>query len=251
MKKTLIIDNDINELLLKVHKNLATLNTMSEYISDIDLFLYAYVYEEALESSKIEGTMCTMEDIFSNINNDLSDLDIDNADILTYISNENYEEVFDGIFGFNFESIVKIANIAKPKTFYDLFKIISFAHGDGVWANNAEILLKDSKITLEESISNRDDIFDILVKHDISIEESYHIMENVRKGKGNIYSEQYLELFEKHNLPKWFLTSLTKIKYLFPRAHVISFMLLAWKLLWFKIHNREEFNDVLEKSKNA
>ena len=69
VEQQLILDEEINKLIVAIHENLAKINTMSELIYDSDLFLYAYVYEEALESSRIEGTECTMEDIFLNIKN--------------------------------------------------------------------------------------------------------------------------------------------------------------------------------------
>lgn len=70
VEKTLVFDEEINNLIVTIHENLTRINTMSELIKDSDLFLYAYVYEEALESSKIEGTQCTMEDIFLSIKSD-------------------------------------------------------------------------------------------------------------------------------------------------------------------------------------
>jgi Fic family protein len=70
VEKQLRYDDEINNLVISIHENLVKINTMSELIQDSDLFLYAYVYQEALESSRIEGTECTMEDIFLNINND-------------------------------------------------------------------------------------------------------------------------------------------------------------------------------------
>ena len=188
-----------------------------------------------------------LEELINKTENDLNNLDIDNVDIVKYISTGNYEEIFDNIFGFNHELIFNIANITKPKTFYDLVKIISLAHGDCIWDNNVKDLIIDKKVTLQDIISNRDDVFDILVNHNVDIEESYKIMEDVRMGRGNINRNQYESLFKKYNLPSWFTDACFKTKYLFPRAHAIGYTLIAWKLLWFKIHKRKEFNDVLEK----
>ena len=68
IEKLLNLDKETLNLIIEIHKNMTKINTMSELIPDSDLFLYSYVYKEALESSRIEGTECTMEDIFSNIN---------------------------------------------------------------------------------------------------------------------------------------------------------------------------------------
>lgn len=67
IEKLLNLDKETLNLIIEIHRNMAKINTMSELIPDSDLFLYSYVYKEALESSRIEGTECTMEDIFSNI----------------------------------------------------------------------------------------------------------------------------------------------------------------------------------------
>ena len=188
-----------------------------------------------------------LEELINNANNNLSDIETDNSDIINYLATENYEEIFDNIPEFQHEFSIKVANVTKPKTFNDLVKILSVTHGTDVWNNNAELLINDKKATLQEVISNRDDIFDILVNHNVSIEESYKIMENVRKGKGYIYNEEYKELFKKFNLPEWFGDSCSKIKYLFPRAHAISYTLLAWQLIWFKIHYKKDYDKVISK----
>ena len=89
VEKKLVFDKEINNLITTLHENLTKINTMSELIQDADLFLYAYVYEEALESSKIEGTNCTMEDIFLNIKNDAKVSKNKFEDIKETISNIN------------------------------------------------------------------------------------------------------------------------------------------------------------------
>ena len=89
VEKKLCFDSEIDNLIIVAHENIARINTMSELIKDSDLFLYAYVYEEALESSRIEGTKCTMEDIFSNIKNDNSNNKKNIKDVIETISNIN------------------------------------------------------------------------------------------------------------------------------------------------------------------
>lgn len=133
-----------------------------------------------------------MEELINTINSNLSELDIGNADILNYLATENYKEIFDNIPELQFEFVIEVANATKPKTFNDLVKIISLSHGTDVWNNNAEVLIKEKSVNLQDVISNRDDLFDILLSHGVGIEESYKIMENVRKGKGYIYKEQLL-----------------------------------------------------------
>ena len=102
---------------------------------------------------------------------------------------------------------------------------------------------------LSEIVSNRDDLFDILVNHNVSKNEAYEIMEDVRKGKGISKCSKYYnyESLLKSGIPEWLIDSCNKIKYLFPRAHAISYTLLAWKLIWFKIHYKKDYDKVISK----
>ena len=73
------MDAEMQQLLIDAHKKLALLNGLSERIPDKDLFLSMYVRKEALLSSQIEGTQCTLEDVLNpeideNINADVTDV---------------------------------------------------------------------------------------------------------------------------------------------------------------------------------
>lgn len=68
-------------------------------------------------------------------------------------------------------------------------------------------------------------------------------MENVRKGKGidkpNKLGQKTTdyegELREGH-IPEWFIESCLKIGYLFPRAHAVAYVMMAFRIAWFKIN---------------
>ena len=57
------MDNEMVSLLTGATKALATLDTLSSYIPNMNLFLSMYVRKEALLSSQIEGTQATLEDV--------------------------------------------------------------------------------------------------------------------------------------------------------------------------------------------
>ena len=145
--------------------------------------------------------------------------------------------------------VVEISNKVKPKNFDDLVKITSLAHGTNAWNDNAESLMNNEASNLSEIVSNRDDLFDILVNHNVSKNEAYEIMEDVRKGKGISKCSKYYdyESLLKSGIPEWLIDSCNKIKYLYPRAHAISYTLLAWKLIWFKIHYKKDYDKVISK----
>lgn len=63
---------------------------------------------------------------------------------------------------------------------------------------------------------------------------AFKIMENVRKGKG-VTPEQE-ELLKKHDVQDWYIDSLKKIKYMFPKAHATAYVMMAWRVAWFKLY---------------
>ena len=73
------IDTEMQHLLIDAHRKLALLNGLSDRIPNKDLFISLYVRKEALVSSQIEGTQCTLEDVLNpeideNANADVSDV---------------------------------------------------------------------------------------------------------------------------------------------------------------------------------
>lgn len=73
------MDEEIVKLLVDANKQLVKLDTASQLISNADLFISMYVRKEALISSQIEGTQCTLDDVLdpevdANVNLDVSDV---------------------------------------------------------------------------------------------------------------------------------------------------------------------------------
>lgn len=125
----------------------------------------------------------------------------------------------------------------KPKNFSELVRISGFSHGTDVWLNNAKDLITSGKVKLEEAISTRDDIMNYLMKHGVDALVSFKTMENVRKGKGlekgNSNNEKYIR---EANVPEWFIQSCKKISYLFPRSHAVAYVMMAFRIAWFKVY---------------
>lgn len=176
-------------------------------------------------------------------------IDINNANVTEYLNNNDYKDIYKNVPEFDNDLVVEISNKVKPKNFDDLVKVTSMAHGTNAWKDNAETLINNGTSNLSEIVSNRDDLFDILVNHNVSKNEAYEIMEDVRKGKGISKCSKYYdyESLLKSGIPEWLIDSCNKIKYLFPRAHAISYTLLAWKLIWFKIHYKKDYDKVISK----
>ena len=122
----------------------------------------------------------------------------------------------------------------KPTTFEELIRISGVSHGTDVWVNNAQTLIKEGTATLSEAICTRDDIMTYLIKQGLPPDKAFKIMESVRKGKG--LSPEQEELIKQFDVPDWYIASCKKIKYMFPKAHAVAYVTMAFRIAWFKVH---------------
>lgn len=140
-------------------------------------------------------------------------------------------------FGTNF--VQKMLKSTKPSTFAELVRISGLSHGTNVWTNNAEELVSAGRAELKEVISTREDIMQDLIKAGAEKKFSFYTMEKVRKGKGLKPEEE--EIISKLDLPDWYIDSLKKIQYMFPKAHAVAYVTMSVRLAYYKIYYPEAF----------
>ena len=129
----------------------------------------------------------------------------------------------------------------RPTTFDELIRISGLSHGTDVWLGNAQSLIEQGVVTLQEAICCRDDIMIYLIKKGLPPDKAFKIMESVRKGKvakgkEPKWKDEYIPLMKEHDVPDWYVKSCEKIKYMFPKAHAAAYVTNAFRIAWFKVH---------------
>lgn len=127
----------------------------------------------------------------------------------------------------------------KPKTFDELIRISGLSHGTDVWLGNAQSLIEEGTVTLDQAICCRDDIMIYLIKKGLEPNPAFKIMETVRKGKAlkdPAKWAEYVKMMKEHDVPDWYIKSCEKIKYMFPKAHAAAYVTNAFRIAWFKVH---------------
>ena len=128
-----------------------------------------------------------------------------------------------------------------PTTFDEFIRISGLSHGTDVWLGNAQSLIEQGIVTLQQAICCRDDIMIYLMKKGLPPDKSFKIMEAVRKGKvakgkEPKWKDEYIPLMLEHDVPEWYIKSCEKIKYMFPKAHAAAYVTNAFRIAWFKVH---------------
>ena len=122
----------------------------------------------------------------------------------------------------------------KPEQFDTLVRLSGFSHGTDVWLGNAKDLILSGTAGVNDTIGCRDDIMLYLISMGMEPKRSFKIMESVRKGRG--LPEGAEDEMRDHGVPDWYIGSCKKIKYLFPKAHAVAYVMMAFRIAYFKVH---------------
>lgn len=184
---------------------------------------------------------------------DLTDIDpqsipLDDKETMSLFLNTNALKLHDdigssvGTYGvpeFGTKFVRQMLTDTKPTTFSELVRISGLSHGTDVWLGNAQELIRQNITTLSGSICTRDDIMIYLIHMGVEPGHAFKIMESVRKGKG--LTEEYETEMRAANVPDWYIDSCKKIKYMFPKAHAVAYVTMAFRIAYCKVHYPEAF----------
>ena len=154
-----------------------------------------------------------------------------NSDVGTY-----------GIPEFGTHFVRQMIKDVQPKNFSDIVRVSGYSHGTDVWLNNAQDLIK-SGIPVDDTISTRDDIMTSLIAKGVDPSKAFKIMEACRKGKAHKQGlpPDLLDSMKKANVPEWYIESCHKVQYLFPKAHAVAYVMMAYRIAYCKVHYPKEF----------
>lgn len=193
-----------------------------------------------------DPTMIRMMEDLTGVN--AQEIPLDDKDTMTIFTNSaplGYEE--DPILGptgavavpeFNTKFTRQMLMDTQPERFNTLIRLSGFSHGTDVWLGNARDLIVSGTATVDSTVGCRDDIMLYLMDQGVEPKMAFDIMEAVRKGKVKKggFQEGWEEAMRAHNVPDWYIESLAKIGYLFPKAHAVAYVMMAFRIAWFKVH---------------
>ncbi|HHV63514.1 MAG TPA: PolC-type DNA polymerase III [Peptococcaceae bacterium] len=144
-----------------------------------------------------------------------------------------------GIPEFGTKFVRQMLEETKPKTFSHLVRISGLSHGTNVWVGNAQDLVLNGTADISQIIACRDDIMLYLIQKGMDSGHAFKIMEQVRKGKG--LKPEDITAMREHDVPEWYIESCQKISYMFPKAHAVAYVTMAFRIAWFKVYYPEAF----------
>ena len=196
-----------------------------------------------------ENELDLLKKLEDNTHCSLLDISFDDASTLSLFRSAESLGIMDeaweietgtlGIREFAASEVRQILSKTKPNCFSELVKVYALSYGAGTWEGNAEELIRDGVCTISNVTASRDDVIMYLIRRGIKPLDAFKIMETVRRGKG--IDQDTAEMLKAHGIPDWYINSCRKIRYLCPRAHGVSCVIVAYQLAYYKARYPVDF----------
>lgn len=180
---------------------------------------------------------------------DSTKIDIDDEKIMQLFNStkslnivkEGYDQVVAtlGIPEFGTKNVRNMLESILPNKISDLIRVSGLSHGENVWQNNAEELVKNNIIDFKDVIATRENIMTRCIQKGIDKSVSFNLMEKVKKKKP--FTEEEIQMMKSHGIEDWYIESCSKIKYMFPKAHASAYVIMSLRIAYFKIYYPLEF----------
>lgn len=144
-----------------------------------------------------------------------------------------------GVPEFGTDFVIQMLKETKPKAFSDLIRISGLSHGTDVWTNNGQEMIRNGFATITTVISTRDGIMSFLINQGMEKGLSFNIMESVRRGRG--LTPEWEKAMEEAQIPEWYIESCRRIKYMFPKAHAAAYVMMAFRIAYYKVYYPLEY----------
>lgn len=178
-----------------------------------------YPTQEDISSADIQQLFCSTEK-----------LGIPNG------KNHHISSGFLGVPGFESLALFHMIEVLNPKNTRELAKVLGLYHGTDVWCKNGEWLVRDGMETMESILSDREDVYEMLLSYGIPKGKALRYAQMIRKGhwaKGKIDFIPDEELYD-YGIPGHIVWSLERIQYLFPRAHQAEYLQMELRSMYYK-----------------
>lgn len=193
-------------------------------------------YSGGIMNIKMENYLTLLNDlsvltVIEDRNEQLELADLTRMDITDQVCAEYFDFVKNsGVFKdeIGITDLSNLLDAINRPSFSDLIAIYGLLRSSGAWENNAELLFEDG-IPLSNLISCREDVYSYLYfmmnKHygDNPIGQAFEIREKVRKGmySNGRMNQETENLLLECDIPEWYVQSMKKIRYLFPKTQLI------------------------------
>lgn len=156
-----------------------------------------------------------------------------------------------GICEFDTDYVNNLLSAVSVEKFSDLVKINGLAHGVGTWENNGKFLINDKVATLDELITSSEDVYFTLISYGIGRDEAYRISQLVKKGRfEKETSKEEIQMLINAGVPEWYIESMKKMEYLFPKSQTVMNAINAARLAWYKVHYPKDFEEAYKYTEN-